>query len=604
MTTIHLKIFIACAVLVVGLIFLANCLKIFFTKFSIGYLVITLWALLIMVCFVSDYIELDPKLVVALLVGGAAFLVGFTASKKRQQFLDIFTWKNLKANLLLIAIWVAALLVLSLPLIISLQKKTIIPGHFVSNDSVFHALMSEGFAHTRDVVLGKYYDISYPRAYHSFIYIASKTLSITTNYLLLPLTLVSLSMMVFVAHDVWERFRLKSKVLLVLISLLSVAGFLVTNVAYILFVPQIAVIALVLAAVVAVNDYRLKDHGLFGLASAGLLMVAILSMYGIFSLTVVLIALAWRLAESIWWNRKRLDKLVKKFWNLISPLTIVLVICLALLAVPAVKTTYHIIAGEAAADSTNLLTSWGNIPASAGILSVFHISGIWHPENDYVRELTANHGSFAYLAAIFLLIQVIAIVKGKVNSRLRNSLIQVAIPTFGIVFVILNPYLQYKLLTFLIPIFLICFGVGVYTLFEGKWKVLSVLIVLATLYYAVVFTLPYYKNMDVVTEPQMQELQALDQNYTQKGSTLFLTNEDWAAYFHTQPDDFNPNTQYWPHVYRGSSLDFVIWDTKYQQQNIDYIATKPDLKAQIESLPGKCVTSPFPRYTVYSLKCM
>lgn len=599
MTSTFWIVFAGCILIILCLIFLANCIQVFFSKFNLGFLVMCLWSGLVCFFFFIDYFEIPPVIGLLVLAVAVVLLVAYLLVWRKTEFLEIFALTSVKKNILIFGCWVVALAILLLPLVWTMPDETVISGHFISNDSVMHALMSEGYKVTREIQILQFYNNSYPRAFLSFNHFFSEITNIEPVYLVLPMVLFSLSLLVFPVYDIWVQSGAKSKVNLILLSLIPTSGFLVTYAAYMLFATQVAVIPVLIVTMLYINRFSLESEGKFGVLCMALLVVSVFSIYGIFALFVALLALGWRVGVSLWANRGGYSQLISRVWSLVDRSTILVSVIVAILSLPALILTKEMIVTQFTGGG-GLLTSWGNLPG--GFLSVFHLSGLWPVEVEARDNLFGGSTLYSYVLLLLIIVHAWFVFRGKLNSWLMATFIQLCLPVFVFLFVFGNPYLHYKFLSFFIPFLLICSGVGAINIMGERKRIAQLLIALFVVASAAINS-QYYKRVPVVQGFQLSELKYLAEEYMHAHQTLMLTNEDWIQFYRRQADDFTPNTQYRVNSYKDGDIDYLIWDAGYEKENKQFLQEHPDIKAKKESLPDSCVTQRFARFLVYDFNC-
>jgi len=147
---VYLSIF---ALLVIALAAVASILRVFFPKAPYSLLIVSLWSLLLSLCFSADYFRLTPRYFAPLLlIIGTSTLAFSLWQFNRGQSSSSLLLRYKESNSILellstICLWILGLFILVIPLAFGFPADTLITSHFICNDSVVHSIMAQGLSY-------------------------------------------------------------------------------------------------------------------------------------------------------------------------------------------------------------------------------------------------------------------------------------------------------------------------------------------------------------------------------------------------------------------------------------------------------------------------
>jgi hypothetical protein len=601
-TTAHIQYLIFAFVITLLLLAVASYLRLFVQKVNYGLLVIFSWAVLINLLFIADFLELSGRTVFAVLALFVLVVIAIGGWKyKTKVFAEYRRVNDFRQLALLLAGWFIGFAVLIVPLAAGVANRTTISGHFVSNDSVIHAIFARGFEFTRTArPLSDYYNANYPRGIHSFFFYSDKLLQADAYETLLPAILFTYSLVFFAAYYLLSKMQAGRSSSRYLIALAPVVPYLVVAASYSMFAAQIAVVPLMIVAATIIIYLRFDRSLWLNLLALAVISLAAFSIYSVLPISVIAAVAGFKVLLS-WWERRQ-GKLV---WDVkLSRRTLLTIlfttVVLTLLALPSIMLAKNMISPKSDSEvGGGLLTSVGNLPS--GYLDPLHVTGLWASGTEYRGYLINEFSDWGYLLLVVFTIQIVLISRARLDRRFLIMLSAFALPCLVILVVVRNQYIQFKYLTFFIPLFTLAWFIGLDKLLSKlKWY-FAVAVLFSVIAVFVVVPLRSYKLYPSLLDYQFAELSSLHEKYADKGRTLFLSQEDWLQYFIDSSDDYVPMTLYIPLAYFDTGLDYIVIDNAYPQEVTAYLETKPDLQQMVSS--GKCQTQEFNRYTVIDVNC-
>ena len=498
--------------------------------------------------------------------------------------------------------WQILVLLLFVPLLFVMPQDAVVSGHGVANDSVHHSFFTKGFKQT-DIRLGiddkrisklrakkgggKYESRttflgSYPRGGHSFLYYCSELFPYLVPEYLLSVTLCFYSLTFFALISLFNEYSLKHY----LISICSLISFLPVVSAYHLFFPQVACFPFVIGFL----SFLYSSKTLRTKLPLSLMLACGVSIYGIFCLSLCVFGfILWLLFCSQ--NRK--DSLTNFTYTLMLT---------SLFAFPSMFSVLKVFWLEINDSSVNaLMTSHGNL--ASGYLSSAHLSGIWLKGYGYREALSGS--SFLQLSGLFILIQSIfsskLIFKKKIFCIL---LLTFLIPVLASLTFLKNPYINFKYLSILVPVFVFTSFLGVFEISNIKLRKFLVLVYFSTfLFSTFLYSVPAFASIPVLRLGTWLELKAIKLNYIDKGNTVVLTKEDWIQEFVFDRDDSAPLTQYLKRI-SFDQPDYLIVDKAYEEAVGKYFLEHPRLHNKVNNIESSCIDKISLRFYAYKLNCI
>jgi hypothetical protein len=593
-----------------------------FKKYDYGILFIFIWGLLLNGALFLDFFKISRERSVIIFIVLVLGFLGYSFRNKaaRARVKETF---DIKVFLLLFLFWVGGLFIVNLPLIKQFPETTVITGTQISDDSVVHANLSRGFEFTD----GSRYTFSSnsnttsPRAFHSFV-LYSNLHGKEVYSVLLPSIIFGFSLIIFAIYSIINR-ELKPSKFNYLLLLAPVTPFILVNTAYIMFLNQIVVIPLLIAAVYFITSLDIKKLNLWDVIIVLTLSISVFNTYSILPLSIVVLALVLKLTHYLFeeWKSKRTTSLFQSFKN-IEAFTkanilkaFVFLVFLLIISIPGIIATKNLLTYES--DSQSLTSSVGNLPS--GFIDPFHITGMWTSETPYRGYLSGDLAIYGILLLTYFGFQIFIIMKSKISSNLLLANIVLFLPLIGTVLILKNQYINFKFITFFTAIFVPTFFISLFKVAEilndryGKLRLFKLLpmklfaagVVVILFAMAIWFPLKgYSKFIPVIHDFQFNEMLIVTRDYLPNSRTMILSGENWLQYYSSEQDDFIPMTLYYVKSYDGSNLDKVIIDEAYRIQSIEYMQTyHPKVYNAVEGLKSECIVKVLPRYTLYDLKC-
>lgn len=587
--------FIPFILLTIAILVLSKLIKVKFQNTNIGYNFIFIWGAIINVLFFSDFLGIPFSVVYFALILVTILFALYCLQKSRISIRSIFKF-NLSLKLFIV--WLIGLFIISIPIIYVFPKGTLITGYTVSNDSVAHSIFAKGYQVDRENNIISEAAKEYPRGFHSLVLYSDPILKGDIKDILLPILIVSFSFIIFSTFDIVSRYKSIKGLNRYLILLVPLVPFFLIATTYHLFVTQIAVIPLLITGLYTIFKSKFKTK--FEVISFLVIFFAVLNIYGIYAVSILVLAGLLRLGYLLYKKQFHLPKQYfnKKFIIALIPLFIIFLPTI-INTVQSIKSTIIAFMGRG-----EMFASSGNLPW--GYLSPFLVTGIW---SDGTYRETPGPFLIYCLLAVFA-VQVVLISKLKKSYALKASLaISVLFLIISMV-VFRSVYIQFKYLSFLTPFFVLVPCISLVLLFKNTQnkflKLIPTLFIAVFIILATILPFKTYKRVPYLTqENEFSKLEYLNSEYIQKGSTLLLTVDDWFGYYMQQPDDFTPLTGYFPQYYENTELDYVIIDNLYDPEKTfaAYLLSHPELASTLDSTDENCIKKFEERFTIYSINC-
>ena len=182
------------------------------------------------------------------------------------------------------------------------------------------------------------------------------------------------------------------------------------------------------------------------------------------------------------------------------------------------------------------------------------------------------------------------------------------IPAFLFPVVGLRPYLHYKCMSFLLPLFHVAAFIGLYALLQMKkralWRVVPLLYAAMLFYLCVWRSLPLFGSWPVLQEETFREMEQVRREGIVGKRALILSKEDYLLYYMEGFDDWLPMTIYHSVQYNGEVPDTVVLDHAFGDETASYLAPRPRLLELLRQAPPRCVTFRGARFDVLSYQCL
>jgi hypothetical protein len=266
-------------------------------------------------------------------------------------------------------------------------------------------------------------------------------------------------------------------------------------------------------------------------------------------------------------------------------------------------------AQEHGLSTAELANAVGNLPN--GYLSSLHLSGLWPSGLEYRGALYGQSSASGDILAAVLVVEAWLIGSARLPLSAIFLLIAFAVPWVSSAVLINSPYVNFKYLTYFIPVFLMSAAVaGVRLLEEGR-KNLGGLSRRAATVGAVLLFVVYIGSsvyaplkMAAVTPTllpgHVASFEALSEEVANQRA-LLLSREDWLL-FYSQPDDYLPLTLYVPRAYSNQAIDAVVIDEAWADDAKRYLDSFPQLRDR--SLSSPCSKFVSNRFRIYYLNCL
>jgi len=596
-------------------IYTARLLKYYLPRKTNGFNVILILSTFLSWFFLNDYLEIKPVITWGILFVSIAIFSIYTYSRFRPEVnLDSLKTGTNREFIRLTVTYLIGIVLICVPLLFFIPKNVIVVADGVNSDIIQHSVFTQGYIHSRSLNIIKDED-SYPRAFHSTMYYINQFINYKPPYVVLLGLIMIYAFVVFAMDEILYYTNLKNRRIKYLLMILPLVPFLMLATLYSNFVPHIASMPFILIGLFAILNLNFKSRYLIRdvlLISA--IALATFNIYSIFALNVLVVGALVKLLIELLKNRNSLRQIIKKeniskffnenrFGNK-NTLGVLTMVAIGLIpAIPLLITTYIYTKTQ----TGFLLTSNGNL---SDYLSPWHITGIWNWTEGYRSQLSVWT---SYLFTGILVVQLYFLFKAKVTNTIKLMLgILVFLNVVGVVF-INNRYVEFKYLTFLIPIFGFVFGFGVVSVadsIKNKWLSRGLAVGGLLLYIVVALGLSSLQYREVPTinaDGKFNTLQQLQDTYFDDASVLYIGYDDWTIYFREQNNDYFPTLGYLHNKYNNESVDYFIIDPIYIE-DIDarvakFLNDHPELKTKIEALNESCKTTFLNRYTVYDLQC-
>lgn len=556
---------------------------------KLGFTTLSLTSLIITFVFILDFFEILNRnlniLIIALLP-----ITALSLQLSKVSRLTIIDLKRISIHLGLLAI---SIFIISLPLIFIYPADTLITGYSVTNDSLIHAILGRGYEYTRDIGLASVYNEGYTRGIHSLISLFSNILNIESFNLLFPVTISFFALTPLVFLDLRNRFRI-DRFNIFIISLLSISPFLTLNTVYTLFVPQIVSIPFVFAVIFNIPTISSK---LLKIILWMIVLAGIFNIYGVFSLTLSVFIVIGLVVYRIFKNRQLIKinrPVVMKFLFAISVFLI--------LSIPAFSINLKTIARQSTTEiGSDFLVSFGNL---AQFLSPYHITGFWIRGIEYRSTLEGSYANVQYFFIVVLIVQIFFILDKKREYKNLYTLILFFIPILAAVFIVKNPYIQFKYFTYIIPIFSVFFGVGFYRYFNNSriLKIFTLVFLSLYIFVNIFLYIRSFRTLPSIDRNYLSMLSDVSNRYFTEEGVVLLTREDWFQYYVNKSNTYLPVTSYLSKKYSNEPIRYVIVDIKSEDAQL-YLSRHPDLSDKLNNVPANCIVEEYERFTVYDFNC-
>jgi hypothetical protein len=595
---------------VVVLFILTRLAKLYLPKFSNGVLTLVVWCLIINLLFVADFLKLSLLTVGILFFIIFVVVISFSAGRSAQNILKIFRDSESQALARLYAVWMFGFFLLLVPFVFLLPDNTLIPAASVSSDSVVHSLLSMGKNMSGTLGLNTYWDDSYPRGFHSFIYYVNSFINLDIRAVLLPATLFGYSFIIFFVNEFLRGLNYLKGVSRFLTYIITFTPFLIVVTAYALFIPQVAVMPILLLAVLLIFSKNLQVSPKLKWLIISILTLATINIYGIYAFNVVCIAIVAQVLmylRVIYIQKKLLKNEVTNILTSIRKQIgfreSLVFLTLSVSAIPIFIMLYN---NLTTAFQTYAVTFEGKGNLGDTFLSYLHLTGIWNAGGEY-RLMPDSYESYFLFG--LLIIQIVFILKAKLSDRIiKLNLSLIFLIVLSLV-VFKNQYIHFKYLTYYIPVFLATFAISFFEL-ASRFERIKVARVIFFAFVLLAIFLPfesYLTRLSPLTKSGFSDFEYIESVYFQNRKTLLLTGDAWAQYYLIDHvDDYVPLNNYaFPaKEYRGGEVDVVIVDNLYGSDVLayNYIQENPELSYRIESLPTECITK-YNRFVIYDILC-
>ena len=611
----HSSYFIAYSCFIVVCAALATCLRPIAPKVPYSALILGIISAVHALAFKADIHNVSPKyfalgIVVLGLMAPLQLLI--LAKGTSQSFQEKWRAGNSFKEVLAVTFaWLLGLLIIAVPLALAYIPNAMVTGHFICNDSVIHALMSRGLAFMQTRGMDPIY-LALPRGVHSFTYYFNSLLfQKEVSRIILPTSLTSFSLIVFWADMVVRLLGVRRRYWLPL-TLLPATPFLLVTTAYMVFLGQIAGMALTLAAVTALCFFRRLGTLMASLAITLFLALGAITAYGLFPLSLIGFGCAMCLAVAFL-KEPSISHWVAVLRELLSSVfTIrggIIVGSFLVLLWPSIQFALYVVKVQGSGSTaSDLISAVGNLPE--GYLSPLHISGFWPRGAEYRQLLSKNFSPMTCLMLALLLGQTACIVGARFEYRIFLALATFFVPWLSSAILINSPYVNFKYLTYLVPVFVLAAGIGFTRCAEragAMYPRLNSLVILPAVtlfllvYLATAISLPLAvaSVTPSLVEGEVLSLEAVAQEISAKRA-LILSREDWLQYY-IQPDDILPLTLYIPNTYHGQPIDLVVVDRGYKQDATEFLKSFPQIAELISK--GACLKVIGDRFESYPLEC-
>ena len=616
LTPHHLVFVLFSALFVAVLLGFSSLLRLIVPERSYGFLVSLLWASLLSLSVVCDYMELSPAVFGGILL---ALIILYTVSLRRSGRLTVAEWRRTNSICDIGSVyltWVLGFSALLFNLIFFVPLDAVVTGHFICNDSVIHALLSEGLKELRGYSLDPFYYTAEYRGIGSWLYYVNRGLfNVDVPKIILPATLFTCSFLVFVGEYISSWCGVRSRYARGVASIALVTPYLLVITSYILFVGQVVVFPIVLFSVFQVIAISSGRCTLFDLASLFISVIALLGIYGVFPVSVVVIAAALTI---VWWcvEKGSLNFVQPAFKACCEALSSVraflLLAILVVIALPPLTMALKMLflqGRSGGSTGTDILTSVGNLPG--GYLSVFHLTGFWPEFADYRASFDGDLSFINYILFALLALQIVVITKG-INARASVILLlSFLIPTILSGVRSKGQYIHFKYLFFACSVFQFVFLLAVIELLRrseslrGARVIRPIVNSAIVLYLLAMLAFPalQFARIPSVNEGDLKELSALRKHYFKKSDVLVLSKEDWLQYYVRGVGDFVPLTLYIPQSYHGQPIDYLIIDRAYEGDATTYLEGFPELRTKYSHRDTRCFKELSARFTVLNVHC-
>ncbi len=564
-----------------------------FAAIPLGLRALLLWAHLLLLLYFFDYFELNPaiaQIVLLLIVVAVTWRTRRTAGPGEPKWGDVMK---------LLGFWSLNFGAVSLFLLVCYPKGTLVPGHFVCNDSVHHSFMAKGFHLTRIRPLE--WDFSsilevYPRAFHSFLFVLSNGVSRDPIELFFPGVVLMYSLL---SLAVFENAAAKGFLRSLFISLAALSVPLGMTIVSLGFAAQVGCICFILGTVRAGMVLRVWPPRSWGEREYAFLVFALagVALYGAFTVVILPAAfLAIVLARTVFAadnspadDARKFDK--KKF--VLAALT------LAFLAIVPVWNTLALILGQLKLpEQSQLAFSKGNL---LNYISPLHLSGFWPFDSDY-RFGPESQRTASILLFLLLLKFAFILRGGKPTYFGLTAILMSVVALAGPLF--FGPYPTFKLLTIASIFVSLSFAESALSASNRLGQIggaaLMLLAVSAQLWSSsrTLFTAATF------TSDEWRSIQQLKRNYLDKGPSFVVSREDWISYAVDNPDDFVPETIYLRRRWKDEPIRFVAFDSYYEKE---WEALAPAFNQELKlarTNAGNCIRTTVKRFQVLDRRCL
>ena len=557
-------------------------------KMPYSMLILTIFSLVFGAASVANFYDLSPitfglvALCAFMAVGGDAVRRGMV-HRSGQRF--VATW--IRANSLLelggcLFLWLVGLAIILIPLGLAYQKDAIIVGVGDCDDGMIHSLWARGLSFCRTFLPSNHCE-SAPLGAQSFMYyVNSIFVGQESHRIVLSASLCCYSLMMFWA-DSFTRLFSTPKFYKPFISILAICSFVVTTSAYIGFVSQTAAMPFTLATMTilvsssAFGSLRDKAAVCISLAIGAIVSYTLFSVTVLISCAVAVIAAEvceHRSARALW--RKFLDIVsCARSWY-----AVVFLIAVCVMLWPPVRACLVVLGLEIAAPPGTggkaVTAAVGNL--DRGALSILHLTGLWPSDLDY-RDLPTRQTSAAFAQLGVLLVAQLWLVASTEGVRRARTLLLGLFLLYACACTLLSgPYVQFKYLAYLTPMFLVSVGLAYGTRVEllstrlGRWAgplflVVAVIPLAVYIHRAVLTPLKRVARTNIISAERFALLESAAAEVDNKRG-LILTTDPWLHAFVGQ-DDVLPMTNYFGHKVTDEPIDILIRDRFVGVRSLD-----------------------------------
>lgn len=574
------------------------------SKLAFGLSVISIWSIVINIAFFSDFLELPLIFPIGIILFLA--LINIVYGIKHG-----YSILGLSSSFKVIAVWAVGIALIALPILYTLDSRPVIPASVVTNDSIMHSILATGIEATEDRQLVDYYQIGYPRGYHSVVYYVSDLLNVETYYLLFPVLIFFYSFIVFTFVDFLPSKGKSLKENLVL--LIPTTPYLILVSMYGLYAAQIAVLPVLIAATLQTLKVRLIPEARFKNLLLFLIYLAVINIYGVYGFSLIVVAIGFRLVTLVLpyvdlggvRGKVNLNIKVRELQSyVLIPLlklpyeifikTKIGIVTL-ILAIPSAILFFNNL--RISLETSDLTFSQGN-----AFFHPLHMTGTW-PDNVFFRDSLNNLN--VYILLILFGLQILIIARAKRLTTLIKGLLLMLFVFLMFTLVIQTPYAAFKYFTYVIPVFMFTFGLYLYmeldriqNKFEIKDNLKRLIVITIFLGYLLItlgFSIRSFDNLNPKGADYFEQFEYLNEKYITQGDTLIFAGDSWSQYFITEEGDYAPSYGWYLRAYDNRNPDFIAIEYEAVKVNEEignkyheFLSKHPAIASSIETTPEEC----------------